>query len=158
MAFSRSAALDAAIGFPSVSHARAVAAIAFALALTVAPTVAASAPAQPAGPAASLPPVPATRVLAIGRLTGKATPEALRAVMPQEVRDTVRLYLSGQIVEWFVRKDQAGVVFILSASDPKAARQTLEALPLGQAGLMDFDLIPLGPLAPLGLLLTPDAQ
>ena len=73
--------------------------------------------------------------------------------MQKEVRDTVRLYLSGKLDQWFVRRDQNGVVFILSVTSVEEAKTLLDKLPLGEAKLMDFDLIPLGPLAPLGLLL-----
>ena len=111
--------------------------------------------AQPAPLA--MPVTPTTRILAIGHLTAAATPEAMKAAMPQEVRDTVRLYLSGRIEQWYGRKDRPGVVFIIDSADPAEARALLEALPLGRRGLMDFDLIPLGPLAPLGLLLGPPA-
>ena len=111
----------------------------------------------PAGPA-GMPSTPTMKVLAIGHLTATATPEAMKGAMPQEVRDTVRLYLGGKIDQWFVRKDRPGVVFVINAADPAEARALLEKLPLGQRGLMDFDLIPIGPLAPLGLLLGPPAQ
>lgn len=113
--------------------------------------------AQPApgpGAALGLPSVPTTRVLAIGRLTASASPEAMKAVMAGEVRDTVRLYLGGRLEQWYARKDQPGVVFILDATDVREAHDLLEALPLGRAGLMAFELIPIGPLAPLGLLLA----
>lgn len=96
---------------------------------------------------------PTTRVLAIGHVTSGTTREKVTPVMQQEVRDTVRLYLAGRIDQWFVRRDQNGVVFLLNVSTVAEAREFLEKLPLGQAKLMDFDLIPLGPLTPLGLLL-----
>jgi hypothetical protein len=99
-----------------------------------------------------LPNVPVTRVLAIGRLTAKSNPAAMRGVMPDEVRETVQLYLSGKVADWYTRKDVPGVVFVLDVRDLAEARALLEALPLGRAGLMDFDLIPLGPLAPLAIL------
>jgi hypothetical protein len=44
------------------------------------------------------------------------------------------------------------VVFILNVTDMAAAHEMLEKLPLGQAHLMSFELIPLGPLNPLRLL------
>ncbi len=78
-------------------------------------------------------------------------------VMQQEVRDTVRLYLAGKLDQWFVRRDQNGVVFLLNVSTVAEARTLLEKLPLGEAKLMEFDLIPLGPLTPLGLLLQESA-
>lgn len=91
-------------------------------------------------------------MLAIGRLTPGTTPRELGAVLPEEVRDTVKLYLSGKIDQWYVRKDQTGVVFILNITDADEARRTLAQLPLGRAKLMEFDLIPLGPLSPLAAL------
>lgn len=96
---------------------------------------------------------PITRVLAIGHVTSGTTREKVTPVMQQEVRDTVRLYLSGKIDQWFVRRDQNGVVFLMNVSSVDEARTLLEKLPLGEAKLMEFDLIPLGPLSPLGLLL-----
>jgi hypothetical protein len=119
-------------------------AIAAALLLAAAPALA-----QPAG----LPAVPTTRILAVGDVTPKFTPAALRTVLPEEARETVRLYLQGKIGDWYARKDRPGVVFILNVSDPKEAHDLLEALPFGREGLMTFQLIPMGPLAPLGLLL-----
>jgi hypothetical protein len=75
-------------------------------------------------------------------------------ILPSEVRETVRLYLAGKIDQWFVKQDQSGVVFILNLTDPKQAHDLLDKLPLGQAGLMEFQLIPLGPLSPLRALLS----
>jgi len=103
-------------------------------------------------------PGPTTRVLAIGRLTSGTTREKITPVMQKEVRDTVRLYLSGKLDQWFVRRDQSGVVFLLNVSSVDEAHALLEKLPLGEAKLMEFDLIPLGPLAPLGLLLQDGAE
>lgn len=96
---------------------------------------------------------PTTRVLAIGRMTSGSSRDKIMPVMPREVRDTVRLYLSGKLDQWFVRRDQNGVVFLLNVSTVEEARGLLEKLPLGVEKLMEFDLIPLGPLTPLGLLL-----
>ncbi len=64
-----------------------------------------------------------------------------------------RPYLSGKIDQWNVRKDRNGVVFLLNVGTIKEAHALLEALPLGKAKLMEFDLIPLGPLSPLNVLL-----
>lgn len=102
-----------------------------------------------------LPVAPVTKVIAIGRVTDRWTPDAIRTVMPREVRETVELYLQGRLDQWFVRKDQPGVVFVFNSSDPREVHDLLEKLPLGQEKMMAFDLIPLGPLAPLGLLLPP---
>lgn len=108
--------------------------------------VAAPGPAQAQG---GNPPAPVTRILAVGTLTPGADLAAVRAILPTEVRETVKLYLSGKIDQWFSLVDQKGVVFLLNMTDAKAAHAMLEALPLGQAHLMRFDLMPLAPLAPL---------
>jgi hypothetical protein len=98
--------------------------------------------------------VPATKLLAIGSFTAKATRDVWQPIPPSEVRETVRLYLAGKIDQWFVKQDQSGVVFIMNLTDPKQAHDLLDKLPLGQAGLMEFQLIPLGPLSPLRALLS----
>ena len=67
--------------------------------------------------------------------------------------DTLRLYLAGKIDQWYSIQGAYGVVFILNYSTVEEARTALEALPLGQAKLMTFELIPLGPISPLALLL-----
>jgi hypothetical protein len=85
-----------------------------------------------------------TKVLAIGSWTAKATPETRPAIMSSEARDTLRLQLTGKI----------GAVFLMNVADPAEAHKLLEDLPLGRAGMMTFELIPMGPLWPLGLLLA----
>jgi hypothetical protein len=109
--------------------------------------------AQHVGQAVAPPPVPTTRILAIGRLTAKATPAATGPILPLEIRATTRLYLAGIIDQWYIKPDETAVVFILNLSDQKEAHDLLDKLPLGQAGLMEFEFIPLGPLSPLRLLL-----
>lgn len=103
--------------------------------------------------AQSMASVPATKTLAIGTLKPGWTPDKLRPVMPAEVRDTLALYLSGGIDQWYIQKDKPGVVFILNETDPVKVKAELDALPLVKNGLMEFQTLPLGPLAPLGLLI-----
>ncbi len=100
---------------------------------------------------------PITRILAIGHITSGATREQIMPVMQQEVKDTVRLYLNGKIDQWFVRRDQNGVVFLLNAASVSEAQLLLDKLPLGKAKLLEFEFIPLGPLTPLALLLQGNA-
>ena len=121
----------------------------FSLAVTIAAILASlflSGPsvAQPANP-----PTPTTRILAIGTVNPGVDPAAVWSVLPNEVRETVKLYLDGKIDQWFSLQDRSGVAFILNVTDPAAAHDMLEKLPLGQAHLMSFELIPLAPLDPL---------
>jgi hypothetical protein len=109
-----------------------------------------------------LPPVPTTKILAISHFMGAPMTPAQRAqimtpaqraqIMPHEVHDTVNAYLAGKIDQWYFRTDGKGVVFIVNARTPEEARNILEKFPLGQAGLMGFDYIPLGPLSPLRII------
>lgn len=92
---------------------------------------------------------PTTKILAIGTVNPGVDPANVLAILPDEVRDTVGLYLDGKIDQWYSLRERRGVVFILNVTDPAAARDMLEKLPLGQAHLMSFELIPIGPLNPL---------
>jgi hypothetical protein len=98
------------------------------------------------------PSTPTTRILAIGTLNPGVDMAAVRTIMPTEVRDTVKLYLSGKIDQWYWRQDHFGVVFLLNLTDTAAAKEMLEGLPLAQAHMITFEQIPLAPLSPLRLL------
>ena len=100
------------------------------------------------------PAVPTTKIVALGHLTTTREELMKRNIMPSEVRETVQLYLTGKIDQWYSRKDQNGVVFILNVNSVEEAHKLLEALPLGKAKLMEFELIPIGPLNPLRGLIT----
>ncbi|MBV9239396.1 MAG: hypothetical protein JOZ94_26455 [Xanthobacteraceae bacterium] len=95
------------------------------------------------------PPTPTTKILAIGSVAAGADLAKVRAILPNEVRETVGLYLAGKIDQWYSLQGRPGVAFILNVTDETAARDMLEKLPLGQAHLMSFELIPLAPLNPL---------
>jgi hypothetical protein len=99
-----------------------------------------------------------TKVLAIGSWTAKATPEKRPAIMPAEARDTLRLQLAGKLDQWFAKSDGSGAVFLMNVTTPAEAHTLLENLPLGKADMMTFELIPVGPLWPLGLLLGEPAK
>lgn len=94
-----------------------------------------------------------TKILAIGSWTAKATPDSRPGVMPAEARDTLRLLLAGKIDQWFAKSDGSGAVFLMNVTDSGEAHALLEGLPLGRAAMMTFEIIPVGPLWPLGLLL-----
>ena len=102
---------------------------------------------------AQTPTVPTTRILAIGHLTTGTTRADIAPIMKDEVPATVRLYLAGKIDQWYFQTEGSGVVFILNVTSKEEAHALLEKLPLGQHKMMEFDLIPLGPLAPLQMLL-----
>jgi hypothetical protein len=110
-------------------------------------------PPLPEHPALAAVKNPTTKILAIGSATGKATPDEIIKVLPSEVHATVRLHLAGKIDQWFSQTEGSGVVFIMNVTSSAQAHKLLEKLPLGVAGMMEFELIPLGPLKPLNMLL-----
>lgn len=97
-------------------------------------------------------PTPTTKILAIGTANPGIDMKQVFELLPEEVRDTANLYLEGKIDQWYSQQNGKGVVFILNMTDVAAAHEMLEQLPLGRAHLMSFELIPLGPLAPLRFL------
>ena len=92
------------------------------------------------------------KVMAIGTLK-PLTPEQRQKYMPAEVPATLQLYLDGKMEQFWLQDKAAGVIFLMSVDSVDEADRLLKALPLGQADLMTFDLLPVGPVLPLGMLL-----
>ena len=93
------------------------------------------------------------KVFAVGNITTPPTPEQREAIMPQEVPHTLQLYLDGKIEQFWFRHDRPGVVFLMSGESVEDAKATLGTLPLVEGGFLTFELIPIGPLTPLGRLI-----
>jgi peptidyl-tRNA hydrolase len=99
-----------------------------------------------------------TEVLVIQTPKQGVTVQQVLAVIPAEIRATVKLYLDGKIREWYSRGDGKGVVFLVDAKTEDEARAMMETLPLAKEQLMDHEYVPVGPLMPLRALLGPGAQ
>jgi hypothetical protein len=99
-----------------------------------------------------------TEVLVIETARPGVTPDQIMAVIPSEIRATVKLYLEGKIRQWYSRGDGKGVVFLVEAKTEDEARAIMETLPLAKEHLMDHQYIPVGPLMPLRALMGPGAQ
>ena len=99
-----------------------------------------------------------TEVLVIQTAKQGVTPQQIMAVMPSEIRATVKLYLDGKIRQWYSRGDGKGVIFLVEAKTEDEARAIMETLPLAKERLMDDEYIPVGPLMPLRALMGPGAQ
>ncbi|WP_321963245.1 hypothetical protein [Paraburkholderia sp. J7] len=93
------------------------------------------------------------KVLAIGSIVKELTPAQRDEIMPHEVPATLKLYLDGKIEQYWFRQDKPGVVFLMSSGSVDEVKATLDTLPLVEADILAFDLLAVGPLAPLGLLL-----
>jgi len=104
-------------------------------------------------PSAAIPKT--TEVLVIETPEQGVTPQQIMAVIPEEIRATVKLYLDGKIRQWYSRGDGKGVVFLVDAKTEDEARALMEALPLAKEQLIDHEYIPVGPLMPLRALIGP---
>jgi len=98
----------------------------------------------------------ATEVLVIQTAKQGVTPQQIMAVIPAEIRATVKLYLDGKISQWYSRGDGKGVVFLVDAKTEDEARAIMETLAKDQ--LTDDEYITVGPLMPLRALMGPGAQ
>jgi len=107
-------------------------------------------------PSAAIPTV--TEVLVILTPKTGVTVQQVMAVLPAEIRATVKLYLDGKIRQWYSRGDGKGVVFFVQAKTEDEAHTVMEALPLAKEGLMEHQYIPLGPLMPLRMLMGAETQ
>jgi hypothetical protein len=74
-------------------------------------------------------------------------------VMPAEIRATVKLYLDGEIRQWYSKGDGRGVIFVLGVTTVDEAHAIMDTLPLSKENLMDYEYIPVGPLLPLAGLI-----
>ena len=113
------------------------------------------------GAASGVPSIPTpktTAVLVIETAKPGVTAQQIMAVIPAEIRATVKLYLDGKIRQWYSRSDGKGVIFLIDAKTEDEARAVMDTLPLAKEQLMEHEYIPVGPLMPLMTLIGAGAQ
>ena len=92
------------------------------------------------------------KILAIGTLKPLSGEQSNR-IFPNEVPATLKLYLDGKIEQFWLRDEMKGAVFLLNVDSVSEAENLLGELPLTKENLHSFDLLPVGPLLPLGFLI-----
>jgi hypothetical protein len=97
-------------------------------------------------------------VLVIETAKPSVTFQQVMAVIPAEIRATVKLYLDGKILQWYSRGDGKGVVFLVDVKTEDEAKAIMETLPLAKEQLMDTEYVPVGPLMALRQLMHPGAE
>lgn len=83
------------------------------------------------------------KILAMEVETEGVRPEQYAPHLKAEARRVWELYQSGTIRELYFRADRSEAVLILECADGNEAQQMLASLPLVQAELITFDIIPL---------------
>jgi hypothetical protein len=92
------------------------------------------------------------KVFAIASIPQPISPEQLQQIMPKEVTATLKHYLEGKIEQFWFR-EKAGPIFLMNVESVEQAKAELDTLPLVAAKLMTYELMPVMPLKPLGLLI-----
>ncbi len=85
------------------------------------------------------------KILAIEKEKPGLQPGQFAPFLKTEAMHVWELYLSGRIREIYFRADRSEAVLLLECADAAEAQQILGTLPLVQAGLIDFEIIPLIP-------------
>jgi len=73
--------------------------------------------------------------------------EKYQPYLQDEIRHAWQLYKGGFVRDIYFRQDRPGVAIIAECDSIETARNILSEFPLAKAGLIDFDIIPLGPFA-----------
>ena len=85
------------------------------------------------------------KILAIERENPEVTAEQFRPYLKAEARRAWELYQAGLLRELYFHRDRHTAVLVLECAEEGEARAALDSLPLVQAGLIRFDLLPLIP-------------
>ena len=93
-------------------------------ALPAASVVQSQSGAAPGVPSVAIPKT--TGVLVIQTVKQGITPQQIMALMPSEIRATVKLYFDGKIRQWYSRGDGKGVIFLVDAKTEDEARAIME--------------------------------
>ncbi len=102
---------------------------------------------QPAGssglPSIAIPKT--TEVIVIETPKQGVTPQQVMAVIPDEIKATVKLYLDGKIRQWYSRGDGKGVVFVVDAkTGGRGASDYGNAAACEVEHLIDHQYVPVG--------------
>ncbi|MBU9651161.1 superoxide dismutase [Burkholderia multivorans] len=84
-----------------------------------------------------------------------ASLEKYQPHMQDEARHAWQMYKEGIIRDIYFRQDRPGVAIIAEAESVEAARSALAEFPLAKAGLIGWDVIPLGPFTNWEILFAP---
>jgi muconolactone delta-isomerase len=85
------------------------------------------------------------KILAIEQETAGSSADDFKPLLQAEAKQVWKLYQQGIIRELYFHRDEHVAVLMLECQDVDEASQTLSTLPLVQAGLIAFQVIPLAP-------------
>lgn len=97
------------------------------------------------------------KFLALEKETPGATNDQFKPHLRAEALRAWELHQAGLIRELYFRTDEHTAVLVLECADLDEARRTLDSLPLVQAGLIHFEIMPLVPYSGFARLFARDA-
>ncbi len=95
------------------------------------------------------------KILALEKERPQTTAEQFQPHLRVEAARVYQLYQTGLFRELYFHQEHHTAVVILECTTLDEARQVLNTLPLVQAGLITFDLIPLAPYPGFSRLFEP---
>jgi len=81
------------------------------------------------------------------RRTEQFSDEQFRALVDAEVQQACTLYGEGFLRQIWHRADVAGACLLVEAASEAEVREKLRTLPMVEAGMLDFTVVPLKPYA-----------
>lgn len=84
-----------------------------------------------------------------------ASPDKYLPYLKDEARHAWQMYKGGIIRDIYFRLDRPGVAIIAEAESVEAAKAALAEFPIAKAGLIGWDVIPLGPFTNWETLFAP---
>jgi hypothetical protein len=93
------------------------------------------------------------QILAVSKMKDDADRGKMGPHLSDEIKHTLEAYLDGHIRNFWFKVEETGIVLLLESADKEEAQRVLGELPLVIGGFIEFDLIPLQPLMPLGMLI-----
>lgn len=93
------------------------------------------------------------KVIAIGTAVKKITDEERAQIMPHEAPHTLEMLTHGYIETPYFRADKPGTVFIMNVDSVEHAKKLTDDMEFVKRGVIQYELIPVGPMKPLGFLI-----
>lgn len=95
------------------------------------------------------------KILALDRPLPGATMDKYVPHLKDEVRHTWTAYKQDVVRDIYFRQDRPGVAILLECASADEAKAVVADFPLVKAGLIEFEVIPLGPFTNWELLFAP---
>ncbi len=85
------------------------------------------------------------KIVVVATRSEKFSAEEFAPLLPAEAKKALSLFAEDVVREIYSRKDGKGAILVLEADDEDAARARLAELPLAEAGMLEFEVYPVGP-------------